>query len=100
MQLALFEECRLDDESNKCKQLTAAMEEMVSAVEKRASSHFYQTGVLKPSALSLQFGPTAVQTAASKLRSAASISVPSRRPPPMRGSRRRRPATCPMQAAP
>ena len=72
MQLALFEECSIDDESGKCKQLTAAMEDMVSAVAKRSSSSFYKDGVLKPSALSLQFGPTAVQTAANKLRSAAS----------------------------
>ena len=28
MQLALFEECSLDDESGKCKQLTEAMEAM------------------------------------------------------------------------
>ena len=112
MQLALFEECTLDDEvrhhrspplslppsppppslsqprlpppqpppsqppppsqSGKCKQLTAAMEDMVSAVEKRSSSSFFKEGVLKPSSLSLQFGPTAVQTAANKLRNAAS----------------------------
>mmetsp|Transcript_18113 Transcript_18113/g.36877 ORF Transcript_18113/g.36877 Transcript_18113/m.36877 type:complete len:265 (-) Transcript_18113:208-1002(-) len=72
MQLALFEECSLDDKSDKCKQLTAAMEDMITAVEKRSSSSFYQNGVLKPSALSLQFGPTAVQNAASKLRAAAS----------------------------
>ena len=45
---------------------------MVSAVEKRSSSSFFKEGVLKPSSLSLQFGPTAVQTAANKLRNAAS----------------------------
>lgn len=48
------------------------MEDMVSAVEKRSSSSFFKEGVLKPSSLSLQFGPTAVQTAANKLRNAAS----------------------------
>lgn len=71
MQLALFEECSLDDESGRCKQLTAAMEEMVSAVEKRSGSSFYKEGILKPSSLTLQFGPTGVQSAATKLRSAA-----------------------------
>ena len=55
MQIALFEECSIDDESGKCKQLTAAMEDMVSAVEKRSSSSFYKEGILKPSSLTLQF---------------------------------------------
>jgi hypothetical protein len=71
MQLALFEECSLDDESGKCKQLTEAMEAMTQAVEKRKDTSFFKDGVLKPSALSRQFGTTAVQAAATKLRSAA-----------------------------
>jgi len=72
MQLALFEECSLDDESGKCKQLTAAMEEMVTAVEKRSSSSFYKDGILKPSSFSVAIAPTDVQKAANKLRDAAS----------------------------
>jgi len=71
MQLALFDECSLDDKSGRCKDLTAAMDAMVSAVEKRSSSSFYKEGILKPSSLTLQFGPTAVQSAATKLRKAA-----------------------------
>lgn len=72
MQLALFEECQLDDESGKCKDLTAAMEALVTAVDSRSSSSFFQEGILKPSALTLQFGATPLQTAATKLRNAAS----------------------------
>merc|ERR1719272_110882 len=71
MQLALFEECSLDDESGKCKQLTEAMEEMTAAVAKRKDTSFFKDGVLKPSALSRQFGTTSVQAAATKLRSPA-----------------------------
>jgi len=71
MQLALFEECSLDDESGKCKQLTEAMAEMTEAVAKRKETSFFKDGVLKPSALSRQFGTTAVQAAATKLRTAA-----------------------------
>ena len=71
MQLALFEECALDDDSGKCKQLTAAMEEMVTAVEKRSSSPFFKDGILRPSSFGVAIAPTAVQKAATKLRNAA-----------------------------
>lgn len=78
MQLALFEECSLDDTSGKCKQLTAAMEAMTDAVEARKErSDFFSKGILaapweKGASLALQFGETPIQSAANKLRGAAS----------------------------
>jgi len=72
MQLALFEECSVDDTSGKCKDLTAAMEAMVSAVEKRSQTSFFKDGVLKPSSLQYAFGASPLQQAATKLRDAAS----------------------------
>jgi hypothetical protein len=72
MQIALFEECSLDDESGECRELSVAMQDMVSAVEKRSQTSFYEDGILKPSSLQYAFGASPVQTAATKLRGAAS----------------------------
>jgi len=78
MQLALFEECSVDDKSGKCQQLTAAMEAMKDAVQARKErSDFFSKGILsapweKGASLALQFGETPIQSAANKLRSAAS----------------------------
>lgn len=63
MQLTLFEECQLDDESGRCKALTEAIEALSSAVEVRRNAP-------KDKEFELILGPTAIQEAATKLRGA------------------------------
>lgn len=71
MQLALFEECSLDDESGRCKDLSEAIEALTSAVADRKAN---------PRSDEFDFafasGATPIQEAATKLRSAATLFGP------------------------
>mmetsp|Transcript_41665 Transcript_41665/g.134403 ORF Transcript_41665/g.134403 Transcript_41665/m.134403 type:complete len:147 (+) Transcript_41665:272-712(+) len=69
MQLTLFEECQLDDESGRCKALTEAIEALSSAVEVRRNAP-------KDKEFELILGPTAIQEAATKLRASAATFGP------------------------
>jgi len=71
MQLTLFEECQLDDDSGKCKDLSDAIEELNAAVAVRKK---------KPKTDEFDFniamGSTPTQEAATKLRNAATLFGP------------------------
>mmetsp|Transcript_73983 Transcript_73983/g.123556 ORF Transcript_73983/g.123556 Transcript_73983/m.123556 type:complete len:346 (+) Transcript_73983:25-1062(+) len=71
MQLQLFEECKLDDESDRCKELSAAIEELTNAVAERKNS---------PRSAEFDWafmtGATPIQLAATKLRECATLFGP------------------------
>lgn len=67
MQLALFEECKLDDGA-KCQQLNAAIEALTTAVCTRKE----EKAAGKKAGFVLNFGATPIQAAATKVRAAAS----------------------------
>lgn len=64
MQLQLFDECKVDDESGRCKDLSDAIEELTAAVAERRNAP-------KDEEFKLILGPTPIQEAATKLRTAA-----------------------------
>jgi len=71
MQLTLFAECQLDDDTGKCKDLSEAIDALTSAVAERKN---------KPKTDEFDFdialGATPIQEAATKLRSAATLFGP------------------------
>jgi len=74
MQLQLFSECKLDDESGRCKDLSDAIEVLTAAVAERKA---------KPRTDEFDFkfatGATPIQEAATKLRSTATLFGPEQR---------------------
>ena len=64
MQLQLFDECKLDDESGRCKDMSDAIEALTAAVAERKNAP-------KDEEFKLVMGPTPIQEAATKLRAAA-----------------------------
>jgi len=73
MQLTLFEECQLEDDSaegGRCKELSEAIDDLTSAVEKRKE----EKAEGKP--FTITFGATPIQEAATKLRETASLFGP------------------------
>jgi len=71
MQLELFAECKLDDDSGRCKDLSDAIEALTSAVAERKDAP-------KPEGFDFNFatGATPIQEAATKLRGAATLFGP------------------------
>jgi len=68
LQMALFEECKLDD-GGRCKDLSDAIDELTLAVVDRKNKP-------KPEGIQFQFGATPIQAAATKLRETAALFGP------------------------
>ena len=64
MQLTLFEECQVDDETGRCKDLSDAIDALTASVADRKATP-------KDEEFKLIIGPTPIQEAATKLRTAA-----------------------------
>jgi hypothetical protein len=67
MQTALFEECTLDDETNRCKQLSEAIDTLTAAVEQRKMTQAAQMDIFTKASS----GAVSVQVAAARVRTAA-----------------------------